>query len=137
MPGLLSWLRDFWKATNPGPTDPILWHCRPLLICDATDKVVFKAHEIDVEFTPDGKTPQGGTARIVDWDGPLPVPELTVRSMDIRGMAVTFSGAVSPLSGGREGAILYGRYNDEPFVWYTDGRADEYAFDSGEAPPSE
>lgn len=120
MSSIFTWFRDFWRALNPGPTDPILWHCKPLLICDADDRPVFKAAVIDVEFTPDAVTPQSGIARIVNWQGPLPVPELTVRRLVIRGLQRRDGH-------GREGAILRGRYRGKAFSWYTDGRADDVA----------
>jgi hypothetical protein len=120
MKELLAWLKTFWRALNPGPTDPIVWHCKPLLICDANNQPVFKAPTIDVEFTPDGVKPQSGNVRIVHWDGPLPVPEMAVRRLVIRGLQRRDGF-------GRQGVLMRGRYKGKSYVWYTDGRADDQA----------
>jgi len=126
----LAWLKSTWRLLNPGPTDPILWHCKPLLVLDGTGKAVFHAHEIDVEFKPDGRTGQSGVARIIDCAEKLPVPELAVSKMTIRDVRDRYP---SP-GGGREGVILHGRYHGKVYDWFTDGEADDMAYLAAHGP---
>ena len=108
-----EWLRDLWAYVHLKPTDPVLWHCKPLLIVDPNLEVIAHFMTADVLFTPTGEKTPAGKAEVLDPSDAGDYGQIEVYSIEIQ-------------RGGREGVTLNGSSNGHDVLWYTDGVADAY-----------
>lgn len=116
-----EWFKELWEYAHIRPTDPVLWHCKPLLVLNANSEIVGHLQTVDVLFTPSGEKTPAGRAEIVNYGEVLDWGQLDIETLSIF--------APHRYAGGREGINLTGHCNGKRMHWYTDGRADNYFHD--------
>lgn len=105
-----EWLQEFWHYLKPAPTDPILWHCKPLVIVSDDNVVLARYEAVDVLFTPSGVRVPAGIAELANVEESQEPAQIDVDELSI--------------FRGRAGVILTGRTDGHSVIWYTDSAAE-------------
>ncbi len=123
MGNLREWFKEFWRYVRCQPTDPILWHCKPLLIVTPRREVLERFDVADVVFTPAGAGSTSGTAEIVNREGDNALWHIEVDRITIN------RGRRRSITSGREGVTLFGKTGNKRVRWHTDGLADRFYYE--------